>query len=411
MLQCPAFVRGIFFVLPYFRCVNYWKRKDRIFITCSLYLTPYLKQEVEALGYSVLEEKVNGLELEGTPEDCIRLNLNLRTATRVLYHLHTGGCRDVDYLYKDVRRIDWDEYLDADSYFSVDSFAEHPAINNSMFVNLKVKDAIADYFMEKTQRRPDSGPEKTKALVYVFWKNYHLSIYLDTSGINLTKHGYRKLPFQAPLQENLAAGIILASGWKGQSTFINPMCGSGTLAIEAALIACHRSNGLLRDNYAFMHLKGYDPEVYDAYRKVISSEVQRELAFPILASDQDPEAIEAARKNARTAGVEHLIQFSVGDFAAIPIPEGPGVVMLNPPYGERLDEVENLVPLYQRIGQFLKHHCQGKTGYVFTGTPELMRSVGLKVKRKIKFMNAKIECRLLEYELYAGSKKQKATAV
>lgn len=395
-----------------------WKKQDKIFITCALYLSPYLKKEVEDLGYTVTDEKINGVELFGTLEDCVRLNFFLRTGTRILYHLQTTICSTLDFVYKDVKKIQWDEWIEKDKYFSVDSFGEHDSLRNTMFLNLRVKDAIADFFMEKFDLRPDTGPDKTHALVYVYWKHNTASVYLDTSGVNLTKHGYRKIPMLAPLQENLAAAMILSTRWDKNSSFINPMCGSGTLAIEAALIACNRANGLLRDNYGFMHLIGYDNSLYEKVREEAKKLVVKKIPFRIIATDINKDAVEAAQKNANTAGVEHLIDFEVCDFMETEIPEGNGVVLLNPPYGERMpdfktgsDEDENLFPLYKSIGEFLKHKCKRKTGYVFTGNFELLKGVGLKAKRKIPFTNAKIECKLFEYELYEGTRKNKQPPV
>jgi putative N6-adenine-specific DNA methylase len=381
--------------------------KGKILVSCPLKITSFLRQEFEQLGFPIINESHTSIETEGTLSDTIRLNLNLRTANRVTFLINQFSAKSPDELYEGIKtKIYWENILDKDGYFSVMSYAEHPSINNSMFVNQRCKDAIADYFLEKYKSRPDSGADKNKTVIYVYWKDNQVSVYLDTSGESLSKHGYRKIPFLAPMQESLAAALILSGKWDKNSHFINPMCGSGTLAIEAALIAADRANGLLRVNYGFMHIKGYDEAVYLEERKKAKEKVKRKLPFKIIATDIEPKAIEAAKQNAMTAGVDHLIEFNVCDFSETQIPEGNGVVMLNPPYGERIGEEAELEFIYTAIGDFFKKRCKGYTGYVFTGNPGLAKKIGLKTKRRMEFYNAKIECRLLEFELYEGTRRK-----
>lgn len=386
--------------------MDFNNKKSKILISCALKTTAYLKSELAELGFPVMNEGPTSVETEGTLAQTIKLNLHLRTANRVTWMLHQFSANSPDELYEKIKtQIKWDEIMEPSGYISVMSYVDHPSVNNSMFVNQRCKDAIADYFFEKFKSRPDSGPDKNRTVVYVYWKENNVSVYADTSGESLSKHGYRKIPFLAPMQESLAAALILSSKWDKNSHFINPMCGSGTLAIEAALIAAERVNGLLRSNYGFMHIKGYDETHYLEERKKAKEKVKRNLPFKIIATDNDPKAIDAARQNAMTAGVDHLIEFNVCDFAETEIPEGNGVVMLNPPYGERIGEEADLEFIYTGIGDFFKRRCKGYTGYVFTGNPDLAKKIGLKTKRRIEFYNAKIECRLLEYELYEGTRK------
>jgi putative N6-adenine-specific DNA methylase len=215
------------------------------------------------------------------------------------------------------------------------------------------------------------------------------------------------IPLKAPMQETLAAGVVLATGWEGKGNFINPMCGSGTLAIEAALIALERAPGLLRSNYGFMHLKEFDEFSWKALRRKTRAEAKERLNRRIIATDISQQAVEAAKKNAMTAGVERLIEFGVCHFSETPVPDGGGVVILNPEYGERLGEVEELKKTYREIGDFFKKKCNGYSGYIFTGNLDLAKKVGLRTKRRIPFFNGPIECRLLEYDLYEGSRKIK----
>ncbi|MFN2372881.1 MAG: class I SAM-dependent RNA methyltransferase, partial [Cyclonatronaceae bacterium] len=212
----------------------------------------------------------------------------------------------------------------------------------------------------------------------------------------------------APMQESLASALLMASGWNPEMHFVNPMCGSGTIAIEAAMMARGFEPGAVRKNYGFMHIPGYDRELYKKVR--LHNRVNRiqEPSCRIIATDNYPGAISAARKNAATAGVEDLIEFSVCDFADTPVPDGDAVIMMNPPYGERMGEIQQLEQLYNRIGTFLKHSCAGKTGFVFTGNMELAKKIGLKASKRIPFYNSTIECRLLEFELFEGKKRSQA---
>jgi putative N6-adenine-specific DNA methylase len=228
---------------------------------------------------------------------------------------------------------------------------------------------------------------------------------MDTSGETLAKHGYRKIPGKAPMLEALAASTIMATNWDHQSTFINPMCGSGTLAIEAALLATDKCPGLFRMNYGFMHIMGYDETVFFTERRKLKDKAKKEIGFKIIATDISEDAVDIAQKNAKTAGVEHLIDFSVCDFADTPVPEEAGIVMFNPEYGERLGVHTKLEMTYKRVGDFMKSKCKGYRGYIFTGNPDLAKKIGLQAKRKIEFYNGKLDCRLLEYELYEGSKR------
>ncbi len=214
------------------------------------------------------------------------------------------------------------------------------------------------------------------------------------------------IPLKAPMQETLAAAVNLATGWTGNGNFVNPMCGSGTLAIEAALIALGRAPGLLRNNYGFMHLLGFDESLWKSLRRKIRAESRDYFNGRIIATDISQQAIEAARKNAMTAGVERFIEFGVCDFSQTPIPEGEGIVILNPEYGERMGEVDELKDIYKKIGDFFKKKCQGYKGYIFTGNLDLAKKVGLRTNRRITFFNGPLECRLLEYELYEGSRKK-----
>jgi putative N6-adenine-specific DNA methylase len=275
-----------------------------------------------------------------------------------------------------------------------------------MFVNVKVKDAIVDRMREKTRKRPDSGSSLDKAVIHLFWRDNRAEVFLDTSGETLSKHGYRKIPGKAPMLEGLAAATIMATKWDGTSPFVNPMCGSSTIAIEAVLMATNRRPGLFRTNYAFMHVKGYDDNFYALEYRKLEDQIKDVPGLQVIASDISEDAISISKVNASIANVEKYIDFSVCDFEQTKLPEGPGVIYFNPEYGERLGEASALEKTYERIGDFMKKKCQGYTGYIFTGNLELAKKIGLRASRRIEFYTARLDCRLLEYELYAGTKER-----
>lgn len=383
-----------------------FRQTSRIVITCNKRLAPYLQQEVEELSFFPERTFQTGVELQGTINDCIKLNLNLRCASQVLYSLKEFKAKDADQLYSHLVNYPWENVLDASGYFSVTSNVSNPTINNELFVNVKVKDAIVDRMRKQTSKRPNSGPELDKTVIHLYWKDNQAEIFLDTSGHTLAKHGYRKIPGKAPMLEALACATIMATTWNRNSPFVNPMCGSGTVAIEAALLATNRKPGLFRTNYSFMHVLGYDESVYQNELQKIQRKVKDIPGLMIVATDIQQDAIKISRINAKAAGVEKLISFLVCDFERTQIPEGRGVIYFNPEYGERMGELVDLEKTYKRLGDFLKQKCQGYMGYIFTGNLDLAKKIGLKAKRRIEFYNAKLDCRLLEYELYAGSKEK-----
>jgi 23S rRNA G2445 N2-methylase RlmL len=389
--------------------VNLFESKSKILITCAKEIPPFLKEEVLSLGLPVLSEGMADVETEGTMDDAMRLNLFIRTGQRVLFLLEEFNAKRPDELYKKISRIEWEDVIPEDGYLCVTSFVETPTIRDSRFANLKCKDAIVDRINEKYGHRPDSGPKRDRTVIHLYWRGKQCQVYLDTSGEPLSRRGYRRIPFKAPMQETLSAAVVLATGWKGNGNFINPMCGSGTLAIEAALIGLHKGPGLLRNNYGFMHLNGFGASSWKALRQQAKKTSNHNLNSRMIATDISPVAVEAAKKNAKTAGVERLMEFKVCDYSETPIPKGGGIVILNPEYGERLGEVEKLEEVYKGIGNFFKKKCAGYRykGYVFTGNLDLAKKVGLRTKRRIPFFNSNIECRLLEYDLYEGSRRKR----
>jgi putative N6-adenine-specific DNA methylase len=386
--------------------MNLFTTLSTIIITCHKRMAPYLEKEVTSLGFTVNETFVTGVKLTGTMNDCIKLNLNLRCASQVLYLLFQFEAKDADEIYYHLRNYEWENLLPNPGYFSVTSNVNNPTINNSMFANLRVKDAVVDRLRELRGTRPLTGSELTGTVIHLHWKKEEAGIFIDTSGDSLARHGYRKIPGLAPMLEGLAAAVVYAADWNRVAPFINPMCGSGTLAIEAAMIATNRRPGLFRTNYAFMHVQGYNDEVYVKEDALLEEQIIEAPGLRIIATDHNARAIENAIQNAVAAGVQKLIEFSVCDFAETEIPANErGVMIINPEYGERMGDEAELEKTYSLIGDFMKQKCGGYFGYVFTGNLELAKKIGLKAKRRIEFYNSTIDCRLLEYELYAGTRR------
>jgi len=372
----------------------------KIFINCALHIAPSLSSELHAIGYPNHSVEKHGVKLEGDFSDIIKLNLKLRTAHRVLLTIDGFIAKSAKELQKKIYKIAWDHYIPENEYISIESHTDSPEIRDARYLNLIIKDAICDCMRERTGYRPDSGKEKKGVCIFVHWMENFAFVYLDTSGESLAKHNYRKIPGKAPLQETLAASFILTANFSGGTHFVNPMCGSGTIAIEAALYLSNRYPGMLRPQYAFQHIKGYDENLYKKIRSQIRSESKQNIKGKIIATDIDPEAIAAAQKNALTAGVNDLITFDVCSFEQTEIPEGGGVIILNPYYGEREGDILELEKVYEYIGDFFKNNCKGYSGYIFTANRDLAKKVGLKTKRKYEYRNSTLDARLLEYELY-----------
>lgn len=383
------------------------EREVHVRIVCPRHAGPFLCQELESLDYEIEPEGESAAVVRATLDDCLELVLKLRTAEHVRYPLARFRCPSPKALYTHTAAYAWEQLIPDDGYLSVTSVVDHPSINNTMHANLVVKDAIVDRISKKLGRRPDSGSDRTGVVVHLHWKDDRASLSLSVNGRRLADRGYRRIPHHAPMRETLAASVLIAMGYDGSSPLINPMCGSGTLAIEAALIAARRAPGLLRSDYGILHTM-LDIESDWRSARARAKTRSNHTVPRIIASDHDPAAIEAARRNAAVAGVEQLIEFQVCDFADTPVPDGPGHVVLNPEYGMRMGDVADLEPVYERIGDFFKKRCIGKTGHVFTGSKHLAGKIGLRSSRRIPFVNASIPCRLLSYEMYSGSRTSPA---
>ncbi|MED6307995.1 MAG: class I SAM-dependent RNA methyltransferase [Planctomycetota bacterium] len=344
-----------------------------------------------------------GVEVRATMAEGMRLVLRLRTAFHLLQRFADLDARTADQMYEQAVRLPWERVLAPDGYVSVASSVRNETIRNSMFANVRLKDAIVDRIAEVAGRRPDSGPKDDRAVVHLFWNGDRCRVSLDLAGRKLSDRGYRKIPHLAPMRETIAAAILMEAGYDGSRPLVVPMCGSGTIAIEAALRAAGRAPGLLRNNFGLQHLLTFDEASWKAERNAARKLRNRSEIAPIIASDVDPGAVEAARRNAVTAGVDHLIRFETCDFAVTPMPPERGTVILHGEYGERMGDPVGLRETYRRIGDFLKQGCEGWRGFVFT-SKELAGTIGLRPARRTPFENGGIDCRLLEFELYGGSR-------
>ncbi len=386
-----------------------------ILVTCPRELPAICAREITELGLPVVAEMPAGVETRGTLEDCLRLNLWLRTAHRVLLRLGSFTATTSDAMYEAVTSVEWEDWIPANGFVSVISSVDTKCIDNVMYANMRCKDAVVDRIRSKKGIRPDSGPGNTGSVVFLYWHDETLMVYVDTSGAPLSDRGYRVHPAKAPMRETLAAAVIMSTRWSPDYPFINPMCGSGTLGIEAALIGHRIAPGSMRTNFGFHHLLPFKPRMWHDLRDAALAQADLSRKLEIHCSDIDQRVIRQARDNAKRAGVS--ASFRVADIVDVrppnaPLPSdhesGTPIVIVNPEFGIRLGDENKLRDVYRMIGDVFKQQFQGYTGYVFTGNFRLAKEVGLRSSRRMTFWSADLECRLLEFELYSGTKKQYA---
>jgi putative N6-adenine-specific DNA methylase len=334
-----------------------------------------------------------------------KVNLASRLALRVLVPILRFQATDADTIYRSVKKFDWSEYLDNRMTFAIDSVVYSPHFKHSHFVSLKVKDAIADRFRERTQMRPSVNREQPDLLINVHISDRWVTISLDSSGGSLHKRGYRMGHFEAPLNEVLAAGLIMITGWKGETPFLDPMCGSGTLAIEAALIAAEIPPGIFRKQYGFENWKDFDKELMEHVAMSLTRE--KEVKVPIMAMDSDPAAVELTRMQVKNMELSHLISVEELDFEASKGMEGVTIIT-NPPYGERLKPAD-IESLYSMIGSTLKHQFPGSDAWLLSASSKALKRVGLKPASKQKLYNGALECSYVNYKTFKGNWKDYKT--
>jgi putative N6-adenine-specific DNA methylase len=371
-----------------------------LFATCARGLEGVLADELRALGAAEVTPGRGGVSFAGDLPLLYQANLWLRTAIRVLWPVLKTPVLSPEELYDAVQTVDWSRYLTPEHTLAVDCNVRDSHITHSKYAALKVKDAICDQFITKCGKRPSVDVERPLVGLNLHIYKDEAVLSLESSGESLHKRGYRPILTRAPLNEALAAGLVLMTGWRGDAAFVDPLCGSGTLCIEAAWIALRRPPGLTRRHFGFMGWMNFDVALWTELRDQARRQVLARLPHPVAGFDQRRDAIRFSHENARAAGIGNLVHFETKDLRDFRCPDVPGGVLLcNPPYGERIGEEKELKTLYKEMGKVFKEVCRGWRVFVFTGNAFLARYIDLKLVQQIHLFNGKIPCRLLEFEV------------
>jgi putative N6-adenine-specific DNA methylase len=361
-----------------------------------------LADELIALGANDVQTGRRMVSFTGDKELMYKANFHCRTALRILKPICRFKAKDADEVYRQARKTAWENYISLDNTFAIDSVVYSEDFNHSRFVAYKTKDAIVDYFAEKYGKRPSVRINNPDLYIHVHISHNDCTLAIDSSGESLHKRGYRVEQTEAPLNEVLAAGMILTTGWRGESHFVDPMCGSGTLLIEAAMIARNIAPGIYRKEFAFEKWKDFDPELFN---QIYNDETnEREFAFKCYGSDVSPLAVEAAQKNIRNAGLMKHIDLKVLPFQQFAEAPRPGIMVTNPPYGERIAQ-RDLTGLYSMIGERMKHVFTGYKVWILSYKEECFEYLSLHPDKKIKLMNGPLECEYRRYEIFEGKNK------
>jgi putative N6-adenine-specific DNA methylase len=370
----------------------------RYFATCARGLEAVLAGELAGLGAAAVEPGRGGVAFRGDAALLYRANLWLRTAVRVLRPVLEAEVRSPDALYDAVRTVDWSEHLSPAHTLAVDCNVRDSAITHSQYAARRVKDAVCDQFRDRTGVRPSVDPERPMVGLNLHVHRDRATLSLDSSWDSLHKRGYRPIQTVAPLNEALAAGLLLQSGWDPRTPLADPLCGSGTFLVEGAWMGLNRPPGLTRKWFGFQGWPGFDRELWNAIRDDARAGVRKDLPAPIVGGDVHPGAVELAKQNARSAGVGHLVRIDRRDVAQARPPAGaPGVVVCNPPYGERIGEEREWFGLYAKLGEVVGGHWPGWRLFVFTSNDRLAKRVGLPVRGRTPFFNGKLQCHLWEF--------------
>jgi len=383
---------------------------ESFFAPCPRGLEAPLAAELTALGAAFVTPTDGGASFAGPLELAYHANLESRLASRILWRVAHGRCRNEDELYTLVHDIDWGRHFKPERTLRVDVAATRSPLPSLEFATLKIKDAVCDRFRETAGKRPSVDKQRPDARVHAFLTEREATVYLDTSGEALFKRGYRRESDVAPLRENLAAGLIALSGWTPATPLLDPMCGSGTIAIEAALIAADRAPGLAR-SFGFQKLAWYDGPTWQRIRQRAHDRVRPAPGTPaIFASDIDGRVLDQCRRNLAVAGIADYVEVGAADVLARAAPAPAGVLIANPPYGVRLESDATLTTFYPKLGDALKQRFPGWTAYLLTGDPRLAKLIGLKPSRRTPLFNGAIECRLYRFEIVAGRHVRTAPA-
>ena len=365
-------------------------------------LEPVLAKELTQMGAKDVEIGRRMVSFTGDKEMMYRANFQLHTAIRILKPIRHFKAKSADDVYEEIKKIDWTEYLGTEKTFTVDSVVFSEEFRHSKFVSYKVKDAIVDQFREKTGKRPNISVANPDIRLNMHIADDKCTLSLDSSGESLHRRGYRQESVEAPLNEVLAAGMILLSGWQGDTDFIDPMCGSGTLLIEAALIAKNMAPGLFRKEYAFEKWPDFDAELFDAIYN--DESLERDFNHKIYGYDIDMKAVNTARINVKAAGLSDVISVEQQDFKEFTQPQNKSIMITNPPYGERIS-TPDLMGTYKMIGERLKHQFKGNDAWVLSYREECFDQIGLKPSIKIPLYNGSLECEFRKYQMFDGKLK------
>ena len=365
-------------------------------------LEPVLAQELTQLGANNVQIGRRMVSFTGNKEMMYRANFQLHTAIRILKPIRHFKAGSADDVYEEVKKVDWSKYIEKGKTFSVDSVVYSDEFRNSRFVTYKVKDAIVDQFRENTGDRPNISVSNPDIRLNIHIAEDKATLSLDSSGESLHRRGYRQESVEAPLNEVLAAGMILMTGWKGDTDFVDPMCGSGTLLVEAALIARNMSPGIFRKEFAFERWSDFDQDLFDTIYNDDSQE--REFKHHIYGYDVDIKAVNTARLNVRAAGLTSDITVEEADFKDFKRPEEKTIMVCNPPYGERIS-TPNLLGTYKMIGERLKHEFMGNDAWILSYREECFDQIGLKPSIKIPVYNGSLECEFRKYSIFDGKMK------
>lgn len=364
-------------------------------------LEEVLAEELIALGANDVQIQRRAVSFSGDQAMLYKANLHCRTASRILKPILTFKASNADEVYEEVKKVKWELYLTPQSTFAIDSTVYSDQFRHSKYVTYRVKDAIADYFNERYDRRPTVSVANPQLTLNIHIAQQQCTLSLDSSGESLHKRGYRTEQTEAPINEALAAGMLLMAGWDGQCDFMDPMCGSGTLLIEAAMIALNIPPGIYRKEFAFERWNDFDEELFDILYNDDSYE--RDFTHTIYGSDISPRAIKIAEENVRAAGLTKYIKLKILPLQKLNPPTGKCLIVTNPPYGERITS-NNLFKLYEDIGSMLKHKFAGSTAWVISSHEECLQRIGLKPSKKIKLLNGALQCLYCQYELFSGKR-------
>lgn len=361
-----------------------------------------LANELLRIGANNIQVQRRAVQFSGDKRLMYKANLWLRTASRVLKPVAVFQAKDADEVYDNIKHIDWEEYISCDSSIAIDSTVYSDTFKHSRYVTYRAKDAVVDFFTERYGRRPSVKIDNPDLYINIHIAQTCVTVSLDSSGESLHKRGWRAEQTDAPINEALAAGMLLMAGWDGQRDFVDPMCGSGTFLIEAALIALNIPPGIYRERFAFERWKDFDAELFETLYNDDSS--AREFKHHIYGSDHSFYAIRVAEKNIKNAGMQRYISLQQIAIQELKPQTKSVLVVTNPPYGERIDP-KNIFRLYEEIGSTLKHKFTGSTAWIISSNEEALNKIGLKPSKKVPLLNGELECLFVRYDLFSGSHK------